>query len=123
MSIEGKTRKLDYLTRLYIPDESYQEFPTDSNGFVLDKIKACEIKPPEGGLLIYGLLRAAALILKRAAARYAVAAMAKRLLPGLRDAAPHRGALRKHLRCSRAPAQSLECCRGRGRVWLHFRAR
>jgi len=37
LSIEGKTRKLDYLGRLYIPDESYQEFPTDSNGFVLDK--------------------------------------------------------------------------------------
>ena len=51
LEIEGKTRKLDYLTRLYIPDESYQEFPTDSNGFVLDKIKACEIKPPEGGCL------------------------------------------------------------------------
>jgi hypothetical protein len=63
LSIEGKTRKLDYLTRLYIPDESYQEFPTDSNGFVLDKIKACEIKPPEGGLFIYGLHRATVLIL------------------------------------------------------------
>jgi hypothetical protein len=52
LSIEGKTRKLDYLGRLYIPDESYQEFPTDSNGFVLDKKWPGQTKPPEGGLAV-----------------------------------------------------------------------